>query len=134
MINKVMLIGNLGKDPETKEFENGKSVTNFSMATSESYKDKDGEWQERTEWHDISAWQSMSAQKLSKGDTVYVEGKLTTRSWEDSEGNKRYKTEVNANYIRLVKRSGTQVAHAEVVGNDQDLELPRINPKAGLPF
>lgn len=128
MINKVLLIGNLGKDPETKEFDGGKTVTNFSLATSESYKDKSGEWQERTEWHDITAWggASMSAQRLSKGDTVFIEGKLQTRSWEQ-DGQKRYKTEVNANYIRVVKKSGTQVAHAEVLSPDNELPPPKVN-------
>lgn len=133
MINKVVLIGNLGKDPETKEFEGGKTVTNFSLATSENYKDKSGEWQERTEWHDITAWggASMSAQRLSKGDTVFVEGKLQTRSWEQ-DGQKRYKTEVNANYIRVVKKSGTQVAHFDVSNPDNQLPPPKVN--ADLPF
>lgn len=134
MVNKVILIGNLGKDPETKEFEGGKSVTNFSLATSESYKDKDGEWQDKTEWHNVSAWggASLSAQRMSKGDTVFVEGKIQTRSYDDKDGNKRYVTEVNANYIRAVKKSGMQVAHAEVASPDNQLPPPKAN--SGLPF
>lgn len=103
MVNRVILIGNLGKDPEVRRLENGAVVAKFSVATNESYKDKSGEWQTLTEWHDIVAWRSLAERaesQLKKGTPVYVEGKLTHRSWEDQDGNKRRTTEVVANYFR----------------------------------
>jgi single-strand DNA-binding protein len=96
-VNKVILIGRLGKDPEVRNLENGASVANFSMATSESYKDKTtGEKKEITEWHNIVLWRGLAeiaAKYLHKGDMIYVEGRLRTRSWE-KEGVTRYTTEV----------------------------------------
>lgn len=103
MVNRVILIGNLGKDPEVRRLENGAVVAKFSVATNESYKDKSGEWQTLTEWHDIVAWRSLAERaesQLKKGMPVYVEGKLTHRSWEDQDGNKRRTTEIVANYFR----------------------------------
>lgn len=107
MVNKVTLIGRVGKDAEAKHFDNGSKVVNFSLATSENYKDKAGSWQEKTEWHDIQTWGKMAdkAESLEKGTLIYLEGKLTTRSWEDKEGQKRRKTEVSANYFRVLSRS-----------------------------
>jgi single-strand DNA-binding protein len=107
MVNRVILIGNLGADPEIRSFENGAKVARFSVATSENYKNREGEWQERTEWHDVVAWRQLAdraEQTLRKGMQVYVEGKLTHRSWEDSNGNKRRTTEVDSNYFRIVNR------------------------------
>lgn len=96
-VNKVILVGRLGKDPEVRNLENGVTVANFSMATSESYKDKvTGEKKEVTEWHNISLWRGLAdiaAKYLHKGDMVYIEGKLRTRSWE-KEGVTRYTTEI----------------------------------------
>jgi len=103
MVNRVILIGNLGKDPEVRRLENGAVVAKFSVATNENYKDKSGEWQTLTEWHDVVAWRSLGERaesQLKKGTPVYIEGKLTHRSWEDQEGNKRRTTEVVANYFR----------------------------------
>lgn len=103
MVNKVTLVGRLGKDPEVRHLENGAVVANFSVATSERYKDKDGNRQEKTEWHNISAWryQAEFAEKyLNKGALVYIDGKLRTRSWEDKEGNKKYTTEVIVDNIQ----------------------------------
>jgi single-strand DNA-binding protein len=96
-VNKVILVGNLGKDPEIRTLDNGRSVASFSLATTESYKDKNGQKVDNTEWHNIVMWSPLAeiAQKyLKKGNQVYLEGKLTTRSWDDKEGNKRYTTEV----------------------------------------
>ena len=96
-VNKVILIGNLGKDPEVRHLEGGATVANFPIATTETYKDKNGIRQEQTEWHNIVLWRSLAdvAEKyLKKGMQIYVEGKLRTRSWEDKEGHKRYTTEV----------------------------------------
>ncbi len=96
-VNKVILVGRLGKDPEVRNLENGVSVANFSLATSESYKDKTtGDKKEVTEWHNISLWRGLAdiaAKYLHKGDLVYIEGKLRTRSWE-KEGVTRYTTEI----------------------------------------
>jgi single-strand DNA-binding protein len=97
-VNKVMLLGNLGKDPETRHLENGTTVTSFSIATSESYKDRtSGEIITQTDWHNIVLWRGLAeiADKyVKKGDKVFIEGKLRTRTWQDQEGNNRYTTEV----------------------------------------
>jgi single-strand DNA-binding protein len=110
MINKVTLVGNLGRDPEIRRLENGTAVGRFTMATNESYKDASGEWQTQTEWHDIIVWRAIAEQaerQLKKGSMVYVEGKLTHRKYTDKNGIERYATEVVANMIRsLDKREG----------------------------
>lgn len=111
MYNKVSLIGHLGKDPEVRRLESGAVVAKFSLATSESYKDKAGEWQSITEWHDIISWRSLAERAerdLKKGSLVFVEGKLTTRKWQDKEGNNRYTTEVVAQILKpLDKRENS---------------------------
>ncbi|MAG31427.1 MAG: single-stranded DNA-binding protein [Deltaproteobacteria bacterium] len=104
-VNKAILVGNLGRDPELRQTPNGQSVCNFTLATSENWTDKSGERVERTEWHRIVAWGrtgEMCAQYLSKGRTVYVEGRIQTREWEDKDGNKRYTTEINANTVNFI--------------------------------
>ena len=104
-INKVILIGSLGKDPETRFTGSGKAVTNFSMATNENWKDHAGEKQERTEWHRIVAWGKLAEicdKLLSKGKQVYVEGRIQTRAWDDREGNKKYTTEIIADRMQLL--------------------------------
>jgi single-strand DNA-binding protein len=111
MVNKVTLIGNLGKDPETKRLENGATVCKFSLATSESYRDKAGEWQTQTEWHNIVLWRDMAekAETLQKGQTIYLEGKITTRSWE-KDGVKQYATEIVGNYFRKIADKREKIA------------------------
>ncbi len=107
MVNKVTLIGNLGKDPEIRRLENGAVVAKFSVATNENYKDKNDEWQKVTEWHDVVAWRNLAEQaekNLKKGSLVYVEGKLTHRKWQDANGNDRWSTEVVANVIRSLDK------------------------------
>jgi len=107
MINKVILIGNLGKDPEIRHLENGASVGKFSLATNENYRDKNGEWQQVTEWHDIVVWRALAerAEKtLKKGSLAYIEGKLTHRKYTDREGVERYISEVVANTFRILDR------------------------------
>ncbi len=104
--NKVQLIGNLGKDPEIKTFDNGKKVARFSMATSETYKKEGGEKVTETQWHNIVAWNGAAGiveKLLKKGNEVAIEGKLTSRSWDDKDGKKHYITEVIANEILLMK-------------------------------
>ena len=105
MVNKVILIGNLGRDPEIRYTQGGQPVANFTMATSERWNNKDGERQERTEWHKIVVWGKLAefcGEYLSKGRQVYAEGRLQTREWEDKDGNKRWTTEVVANAIQFV--------------------------------
>jgi single-strand DNA-binding protein len=104
-VNKAILVGNLGRDPELRQTPNGQSVVNFTLATSENWTDKSGERQERTEWHRIVVWgrtAEMCHQYLSKGRTVYVEGRIQTREWEDKDGNKRYTTEINAQTVQFI--------------------------------
>jgi len=104
-VNKVILVGNLGKDPEIRHLENGRAVVNFPVATSETYKTRDGEKVTKTEWHNVVLWTPLAeiAEKyLSKGSQLYVEGKLTTRSWDDKDGNKRYTTEVVGREMTLL--------------------------------
>ena len=96
-VNKVILIGNLGKDPEVRYLDSGVAVANFSLATTENYKNKEGERVSQTEWHNIVLWRGLAevAEKwLKKGSSVYIEGKIRNRKWEDKEGNTRYTTEI----------------------------------------
>src|SRR3990170_5079357 len=108
-VNKVILVGRLGKDPEVRNLENGVSVANFTMATSETYKDRTtGEKKEATEWHNIVLWRGLaevSQKYLHKGDLVYIEGKLRTRSWE-KEGVTRYTTEIVADNMNMLGSRG----------------------------
>lgn len=108
-VNRVMLIGNLGKDPEMQFLEGNIGVAKFSLATTETYKDRSGKLISQTEWHTIVLWRGLAelAQKyLHKGSLVYIEGRLKTRSWEDKDGNKKFATEVvGDNLIMLDKRS-----------------------------
>lgn len=105
-VNKVILIGNLGKDPDVMTLESGVKFANVRIATNENYKGKDGNWVEQTEWHNVVLWRWLAEKNLVKGDTVYVEGKLKTRSWDDKDGNKRYTTEVVADKVLKISRSG----------------------------
>jgi single-strand DNA-binding protein len=109
-VNKVILIGNLGKDPEVKYTPSGTPVAKFSLATNERYKDKAGEWQDRTEWHNIVAWQRLAeivGEYVKKGSKVYIEGRLQTSSWEDKQsGEKKYRTEIIANDLVLLSGRG----------------------------
>lgn len=111
-VNKVILVGRLGKDPEVRYTSGGKAVANFSVATDESYKDNNGEKVKKTEWHNIVVWgnsvENFVQKYLHKGDMVYIEGKLQTRSWDDKDGNKKYTTEINVMDIKgLVTGDGS---------------------------
>ena len=104
-VNKVILIGNLGKDPEIRTTPQGTSLARFSVATTTNWKDSSGARQEKTEWHDVVAWEKLAqicGEYLQKGKQVYVEGSLQTRSWEDQNGQKRYKTEIKANNVVML--------------------------------
>src|SRR3954454_10161316 len=109
-VNKVTLLGNLGKDPEVKFTPQGTAVAKLALATNERYKDKEGQWQDRTEWHNVVLWQRLAeiaGEYLKKGSKVYIEGRLQTRSWDDkTSGQKKYMTEVVANELVLLGGRG----------------------------
>jgi single-strand DNA-binding protein len=109
-VNKVILVGNLGQDPDVKYTPRGTPVAKFSLATNERFKDKSGEWQDRTEWHNIVAWQRLAeivGEYLQKGSKVYVEGRLQTSSWQDRQsGEKKYRTEVVARDLVMLDTNG----------------------------
>ena len=110
-LNKVMLIGNVGKDPEPRHLENGTMLVTIAVATTERYKDRNGEVKEQTEWHNVVCWRNLAEiveKYVRKGTQVYVEGKLRSRSWEDQNGQKRYVTEVMADVLRLLGRRPEQ--------------------------
>ena len=104
-VNKVILVGNLGRDPEVRYLDSGVAVANFSLATTENYKNKQGEKVSQTEWHNIVLWRGLAevAEKwLKKGSSVYIEGKIRTNKWEDKEGNTRYNTEILADNMTML--------------------------------
>ena len=121
MVNKVVLVGRIGKAPELKYIQSGAAVANFSLATSETWKDKGGTKQERTEWHNIIAWNKLAeicGEYVTKGMTVFIEGKLQTRSWEDKNGGKRQTTEIVADTIKMLgggkpKETGAPAAEGQ---------------------
>jgi len=119
-INKVILVGRLGQDPEVRYTPDGTAVANFSIATSEEWKDKNsGEKRERTEWHRIVAWRKLGeicGEYLSKGRQVYIEGRIQTRSWEDKDGNKRYTTEIIASDVQFLGGRDSAIATSPSAG------------------
>ena len=117
-VNKVILIGNLGRDPEIRTTPQGTSLARFSVATSTTWKDASGAKQERTEWHDVVAWEKLAqicGEYLHKGKMVYIEGSLQTRSWEDQNGQKRYKTLVRAEEVLFLDARQERATEAEAV-------------------
>lgn len=123
-INKVILIGNLGKDPEVRYLDSGVAVANLSLATSENYKNKEGERVTQTEWHDVVLWRGLAevAEKyLKKGSSIYVEGKLRTNKWVDKDENTRYKTEILADKLTMLGKSNSQESSIE---NSSEDDLP----------
>ncbi|HLF63736.1 MAG TPA: single-stranded DNA-binding protein [Saprospiraceae bacterium] len=138
MINKVILVGNLGRDPEVRHLENGGMMARFSIATNESRRDKNGQWQKYTEWHDITAWGVLAervAQQIHKGSLVYIEGKITHRKWQDREGRDRFSTDIIANVMRsLDKREGPKTAYDDEAPVAPEEEMQGMNPEDDLPF
>lgn len=136
-INKVILIGNLGRDPEIRYTPSGIAVANFSVATSEEWKDKEtGEKQEHTEWHKVVAWKRLGeicGEYLRKGSPVYIEGKLQTRSWEDRDGKKRYTTEIIAQNMQMLG-SANKGGRAEPLAPGFPIEEPIDIPEDDIPF
>ncbi len=129
MVNKVILVGNLGRDPESRSLPSGQAVVNFSLATSRRYKDRDGNRKDETEWHNIVCFgksAEIAAQYLTKGKMIYVEGRIQTRSWDDKEGKKQYRTEIICENFQMLgsrgdgggSRSGGSAPSAEYGGGD----------------
>ncbi|RCL76759.1 MAG: single-stranded DNA-binding protein [Flavobacteriales bacterium] len=142
-VNKVILIGNLGRDPEIKKLENGATLASFSMATSESYTDKvSGKKIENTDWHDVVLWRGLAevAEKfLKKGMKIYVEGRLKKRTWQDREGNTRYNVEVIGDEMTILSKPdvGTKPKEPYTVEANQEiskLENLESDPEDILPF
>ena len=121
-VNKVILIGRLGKDPETRYMTNGEAVTNATLATSENWKDKSGEKQEKTEWHNLVFYRRLAeiaGEYLKKGSQIYVEGKLQTRNWQTKEGQDRYTTEIVVNEMTMLGGKSSGGVSFEVVENER---------------
>ena len=136
-VNKVILVGNLGKDPEVRYIDSGVAVANFSLATTENYKNKQGEKVSQTEWHNIVLWRGLAevAEKwLKKGSSVYIEGKIRTNKWEDKEGNTRYNTEILADNMTML---GNRISADVSDNNDSKTasEIKSVNDENDdLPF
>ena len=131
MINKAILVGRLGRDPEMRSTSAGTPVANFSVATSENYQDRQGQRQERTEWHNIVVWSKLAEichQYLSKGRLVYIEGRIQTREWDDRDGNRRRTTEIVANEMKMLGGPGDT---AGVPGGGARQQAPRPAEPAG---
>ncbi len=138
-VNKVILVGNLGKDPEVRHLEGGVTKVNFPLATSETYKDKAGNKIEHTEWHNIILWRGLAeiAEKyLRKGNQVFIEGKIKTRSWEDKEGIKRYSTEIIADNMTLLGGKPSAETHSQPSSGSAEPAppAPTGNTTDDLPF
>lgn len=127
-INKVILVGNLGKDPEVKYLDSGVAVANFSLATTENYKNKEGERVSQTEWHNVVLWRGLAevAEKfLKKGSNIYIEGKIKTRKWEDKDGNTRYSTEIlGDNMTMLGGKLNSEDSSKQPLSNDSTNDFP----------
>ncbi len=143
-LNKVMLIGNLGKDPEVRYTQSGTAVASFSLATSERFKNKNGEWEDKTEWHNVTLWgrlAEIAGEYLAKGKTVYIEGRLQTRKWQDKDGRDRYTTEIVGDKMQMLsgkgeggggnnRPAGGRSAESQGPAYDE----PVFNPDDDIPF
>jgi single-strand DNA-binding protein len=140
-LNKAMLIGRLGKDPEVITFDNGGKKMTVTLATSERYRDRDGNWQEQTEWHNIVAWGNLAndvaegRRNYVKGDLMFVEGRIKTRQYSDSQGNTRYITEIVADKINLISKSGLNTEQRTDTTSYADIKnvSGENNPETTLP-
>ncbi len=144
-LNKVMLIGNLGKDPEVRYTTSGTAVASFSVATSERYKSKSGDWEEKTEWHNVVLWgrqAEVAGEWLAKGKTVYIEGRLQTRKWQDKDGRDRYTTEIVGEKMQMLspkgdgggRQGGRQSGGDEGYAPGPSYDEPAFNPDDDIPF
>jgi single-strand DNA-binding protein len=132
-VNKVILVGRLGRDPETRYTSSGQAVCNFTLATDETYKDRAGERQKRTEWHRIVVWSKLAEiaqQYLRKGSLVYIEGRIQTRQWDDREGQKRTSVEIVANNFRMLggRAEAAAAGVGAPAGGDQGEPIPAPSP------
>lgn len=141
-VNKVILVGRLGADPELKAVGNGQSVARLSVATSENWVDKNNQRQERTEWHRVVVWGRQAencAKHLAKGRQVYVEGRLQTRNWEDQQGQKRYSTEIVASTVQFLGGAGAERGSSMGMGSSDNMNQdfgpePSFDPADEIPF
>ena len=140
-VNKVILVGNLGKDPELRYSPSGSAVCTFSLATTDRFKNKQGEQQERTEWHNIVVWAGLAeicGKYLTKGKQIYIEGRIQNRSYDDRDGNKRYITEIVANEMQMLSRAGEQGgggrSSTPAEEPAQGSQEPPFNPDDDIPF
>jgi len=143
-LNKVMLIGNLGKDPEVRYTPGGTAVASFPVATSEKFKNKNGEFEEKTEWHNVVLWgrqAEIAGEYLAKGRTVFIEGRLQTRKWQDKEGRDRWTTEVVGERMQMLGgkgegggRSGGRGGQEGGFGSEPAYDEPAFNPDDDIPF
>ena len=134
-VNKVILIGNLGKDPEVRYLDSGVAVANFSLATTENYRNKEGERVSQTEWHNIVLWRGLAeiAEKyLKKGSSVYIEGRIRNRKWEDKEGNTRYNNEILADNMTML--GGRSNDSSQDIGSNQNTSKSADSSENDLPF
>ncbi|MDD5057488.1 MAG: single-stranded DNA-binding protein [Sideroxydans sp.] len=136
-VNKAILIGRLGKDPETRYMTNGEAVTNVSLATSENYKDKNGEKQERTEWHNLVMYRRLAeiaGEYLKKGSLIYVEGRIQNRKYQDKEGKDRYISEIVVNEMKMLgSKSGSSGGSFEVADDQSSAPAPARSAPAARP-
>jgi len=140
-VNKAILIGNVGKDPDVRHLENDVTVARFTLATSESYKKSSGEVVKTTEWHNIVLWRGLAqvAEKyVKKGSQIYIEGKIRTRSYDDKDGNKKYFTEIQGDNLTLLGKKessdSTQAAPINEVGTNNQIDINQGTPTDDLPF
>ncbi len=142
-VNKVILVGRLGKDPELRYTPQGTAVATFSLATDERYKDRDGNPQQKTEWHNIVAWRQLAeicGKFLHKGKQIYIEGKIQTRSYDDRDGNKRYMTEIVADQMQMLGSRDDNQRHQAPPPQEprqpqgQSFSEPAFNPDDEIPF
>lgn len=135
MINKAILIGNLGSDPEVRYTQSGTAVANFNIATTEKWKGQDGQMQEQTEWHRIVAFARLGeicGEYLSKGSKVYIEGRIQTRKWEDRDGNARYTTEIVAREMKMLDSKGASSGVSDFGQQEPPMPEPRMGEE--VPF
>lgn len=136
-VNKVILVGNLGADPETKYLPSGDAVTNIRIATTETWKDKSGEKQEATEWHRVGFFGKLAeiaGQYLKKGSSVYVEGRIKTRKWQDKEGQDKYSTEIVADRLQMLSKADGSRDAAETTRKPNSNKTTNIDDDERIPF
>ncbi len=137
-INKVILVGNVGKDPEVRHLDSGVAVTTFPLATSETYRNKEGQKVTNTEWHNIVLWRGLAeiAEKyVKKGNPLYIEGKIRTRSWDDKDGNKRYTTEIVGDNMQMLgSKQSQEEAATSTPESSNGIDIGNIPEEDDLPF